>query len=54
MRLDQLKEHTERVMERWQQEVSRLPFPAHYRVMDGGSGGYHAGTDASPAGLPGG
>lgn len=36
MRLDQLKEHTERVMERWQQEVSRLPFPAHYRVMDGG------------------
>ncbi len=33
--MDQLKEHTERVMERWQQEVSRLPFPAHYKVFDG-------------------
>lgn len=32
--MDRLEEHTQQVMERWRQEVSRLPFPTHYRLMD--------------------
>jgi diguanylate cyclase (GGDEF)-like protein len=33
--LNNLEQYAEEVVGRWKQEMSRLPFPAHYRVLDG-------------------
>lgn len=32
--MDDLERYAEEVVERWKREMSRLPFPAHYRVLD--------------------
>ncbi len=32
--MDGLERYAEEVVERWKREISRLPFPAHYQVLD--------------------